>query len=97
MTALAILTTLLIWAFLWVLVLGLMLIRKPLMSARRRLEQIAWGVRAIEKQVSPLGERCGALANTLKESATAAGAAADGLHSVGRSLENASPALRSVR
>jgi hypothetical protein len=52
---LTILSVLAFWAFLTVLVIGLLLIHKALEAIRRNLERITMGVRAIEVQTAPLG------------------------------------------
>ena len=51
---LTVLSVLALWSFLTLLVIGLLLILKPLESVRKHLEQIAMGVRAIETQTAPL-------------------------------------------
>lgn len=73
---LTILTVLAVWAFLAVLALGLLLIRKPLESIRGYLEKIAMGVRAIEQQTAPLGGAADALAASLADGAATVGSVA---------------------
>jgi hypothetical protein len=63
---LTILSVLALWAFLLVLSVGLLLIIKSLESVRSTLTRIAMGVRAIEKQARPLGERGATVQNSLK-------------------------------
>lgn len=86
---LTILSVLAVWAFLTVLVLGLLLIYKPLVSVRAFLEKITMGVRAIEHQVAPLGVHADTLAARLPDTAAALGAAADALRAVERDLDRA--------
>jgi hypothetical protein len=62
---LTIVSVLALWALLGLLVLGLLLITKPLEGARENLRLIAAGVRAIEHQVAPLGQRAGELTESL--------------------------------
>lgn len=54
---LTLLSVLAFWAFLTVLVIALLLIRKVLEAVRRSLEQVTMGVRAIEVQTAPLATR----------------------------------------
>ena len=82
------------WAFLNLLIAGLLLILKPLESVRSSLEKIAMGVRAIEQQTAPLATGAGALGPSLKEAANALSAAAWRLEEVNRDLDAAGPALR---
>ena len=82
------------WAFLNLLIAGLLLILKPLESVRSSLEKIAMGVRAIEQQTAPLATGAGALGPSLKEAANALSAAARRLEDVNRDLDAARPALR---
>lgn len=91
---LTILSILAAWAFLLVLIVGLLLIWKSLMSIRARLEKIVMGVRAIEKQAMPLGRCADAAAALLGEAGGTVGAAARHLEAVDRSLEAAAPRLR---
>ena len=82
------------WSLLGVLVAGLLTILKTLESIRRSLEQIAMGVRAIEKETSPLGSHVEAVAATLGTAGETVDAAARRLADVDRDLEAAGPALR---
>lgn len=91
---LTILSVLAVWAFLTVLVVGLLLILKPLESVRGQLEKIAMGVRAIERETLPLGARAAALAAALNEAGGAIGTAARSFTEVHRDLDAAAPALR---
>ncbi len=91
---LTILSVLAVWAFLFVLVLGLWCILKPLESIRAQLQKIAMGVRAIEQETQPLGEGSDALGSTLKEVTGAVIAATGTLSDVERNLAAAVPALR---
>ena len=91
---LTILSTLALWALLGVLIMGLLLILRPLQSVRGYLEKITWGVRAIETQTAPLGARTETLAAGLAE-LNAALVAVDGrLAGADRNLGAAAPALR---
>lgn len=63
---LTILSVLLTLGFLTALVLALLLILKPLESIRGMLEQVAFGVRAIEKQAEPLGGQAGPAVDALR-------------------------------
>jgi hypothetical protein len=91
---LTILSVIAIWAFLTVLVVGLLMILKPLQQVRGYLEKITMGVRAIEHQVRPLGERADALAAALGGVGGPLGRAAEHLASADRNLDAAAPALR---
>ena len=62
---LTILSVLALWAFLTVVIVALLAIRKVLEAIRRSLEQITMGVRAIEVQTIPLGSRAVNVAATL--------------------------------
>lgn len=73
---LTILSVLAAWTFLAVLVVGLFLIYKPLQSVRGYLEKIAMGVRAIEKQTSPLRGGPEELNTALRDTGKALAAAA---------------------
>jgi hypothetical protein len=53
---LTILSVLAVWALLATLVVGLLLILKPLESIRGHLERITAGVRAIERETSPIAD-----------------------------------------
>ena len=45
-----------LWAFLTALVVGLLLVLKPLEAIRGNMQRIAAGVRAIEQQTAPLAD-----------------------------------------
>lgn len=68
---LAVLSVLAVWAFLGLLFLGLLFVEKALESVRVSLEEIAMGVRAIERQTSPLGPGAHAVAVRLGTAAEA--------------------------
>lgn len=91
---LTILSVLALWALLGTLILGLLLILRPLQSVRGYLEKITMGVRAIETQTLPLGARTDALGAGLGELNAALAAAEGRLASVHRHLGAAAPALR---
>jgi hypothetical protein len=91
---LTILSVIAVWAFLTVLVVGLLLILKPLQHTRGYLEKIAMGVRAIEHQLRPLGERADAFAGVLGGVGGALDRAAGHLASADQNLEAAAPALQ---
>lgn len=91
---LTILSVLAAWAFLTVLIVGLLLILKPLESIRAFLEKITMGVRAIEQQTAPLGAHADALTGSLREAGGAVNGAAARLAEADRSLDAAAPALR---
>lgn len=88
---LTILSVVAVWALLAVLIIGLLLILKPLVSIRTYLEKIAMGVRAIEKQTMPLGARADAAARLLGEAGGAVGSAAGRLTEADRRLDAAAP------
>jgi hypothetical protein len=74
-TVLTILSVVAMWAFLTVLVVGLLLVFKVLESVRASLRRIAMGVRAIEQQTKPLGAHASALAETLSRAGVVSEAA----------------------
>lgn len=80
-------------AFVSVLGTGLLMIFKTLHSVQRSLEQIAMGVRAIEKETKPLGPRGLAFAGALSETATELGRAAERLNEFDHELDTAAAAL----
>ncbi|CAN5649105.1 hypothetical protein BH23GEM3_BH23GEM3_11440 [soil metagenome] len=94
MLLLTILSVLAGWAFLSLLVIGLLLILRPLQAVRGYLEKITMGVRAIEHQLVPLGSHISLVAGSLGETADALGTLDAGLAATGRGLEAAAPALR---
>jgi uncharacterized protein YoxC len=77
------------WAFLGLLVLGLLLITKPLDSVRVNLQKIAMGVRAIEKQLSPLGDEAEQVAEAFPKLAAQLDGAADKLARAARGVHAA--------
>lgn len=91
---LTILSVLALWVLLSVLIIGLLLILRPLQVARGYLEKITMGVRAIEQQLLPLGTRVDLVAGSLGETADALGAVAGRLAMADRELNAAAPALR---
>ncbi len=90
---LTILSVLAGWAFLGLLVLGLLLILRALQSVRGNLEKITMGVRAIEWQLVPLGSHVSVVAGSLGETADAMVAVDAGLAATTRSLKAAAPLL----
>jgi hypothetical protein len=83
---LAALSVLTFWSFLALLALGLLLIRKTLESVRMSLERITMGVRAIEKETTPLGPHAIGFTNHLGEALDAVAALPDVLVSLDREL-----------
>jgi uncharacterized protein YoxC len=63
---LTVLSVLAVWAFLTLLVVGLLVILKALDGVRRNMEQIAMGVRAIEHQTAPIGTRAVTLGGSIE-------------------------------
>lgn len=94
---LVILSALALLALLGVLIYGLLFILSGLQGIRLHLEKIAMGVRAIEHQVRPLGQRTQAVAGSLTRVAEAAGNVAAGLAETDHRLAAAEPALRPRR
>lgn len=92
---LTILSVLAVWAFLLVLVIGLLLIFKPLQSVKVRLEQITAGVRAIEQETKPLNKRSDQLVQLLQEAARLGGKLADQQSAVSKRFSSAASAFRS--
>jgi hypothetical protein len=86
---LTILSVLAVWAFLSVLVLGLLLIIKPLESVRAFMEKITMGVRAIERQSDPLARHADALAASMDEASGTLRRAAIRLGDADRGLRTA--------
>ncbi len=91
---LTILSVLAVWAFLFILVIALLLIEKVLESVRAYLEKIAMGVRAIEKETSPLSAHAGNLAERLNQANQAVDAASRGLDQVKNDLGPAAAGLK---
>lgn len=92
---LTILSVLALWAFLTTLAVGLLLIFKPLEGARKNLQQIAMGVRAIEQETMPLGQGVDTLSESLDRAADGLSGTADRLLDTTKSLTAAAPNLRS--
>lgn len=90
---LTILSVLALWALLSVLVIGLLLILRPLQSVRGYLEKTTMGVRAIEQQARPLGGQIEALAAGLGELNETLQIAERHLAGVERTLPLAAPLL----
>ncbi len=91
---LTILSVLAVWAFLFILVIALLLIEKVLESVRAYLEKIAMGVRAIEQETSPLSAQAGVLAERLTQTNQVVGAASQGLDQVNADLGPAAASLK---
>jgi hypothetical protein len=91
---LTILSVLALWALLGVLILGLLLILRPLQSVRGYLEKITMGVRAIEHQTLPLGARTDTLVGGLGELNATLRVAEGHLAGAGQHLNRAAPLLR---
>ena len=90
---LTILSVLALWAFLTTLVVGLLLVFKPLESIRGSLQRITAGVRAIERETSPiltLGEQLPGAAALLREALDPLGRR---LHAFDATLERELPRL----
>lgn len=90
---LTILSVLGLWALLAVLIVGLLLILKPLESVRTSLQRIAMGVRAIERETDPLGQSVETLAASLGQAAQGLTGATGQLAHVQEDLDKAGPAL----
>ena len=90
---LTILSVLAVWAFLSLLVLGLLFVEKALESIRVSLEHIAMGVRAIEKQTAPLGTGSETVGGRMDEAARALSSAAGALAAVAPDLATGAAAL----
>ena len=84
---LTVLSVLVVWAFLTVLVLGLLLIFKGLQGTGSSLEKVTMGVRAIERQTDPLESHAEEVAGGLDDLAT-------GLEEVTRRLDRVTPKLQ---
>jgi hypothetical protein len=93
---LTILSVLAVWGFLTVLIVALLLIRKTLEGARRSLEQITMGVRAIEVQTAPLGSRAIKVVGTFAATVRDFAALPDALVELERQVAAAAPLLRRV-
>jgi uncharacterized protein YoxC len=91
---LTILSVLALWAFLTVVIIALLAIRKTLEAIRRSLEQITMGVRAIEVQTIPLGPRAVEMIATLDGFTSGFAALAETASSVERRAADITPVLR---
>src|SRR5919197_4224277 len=91
---LTILSVLALWAFLTLLVIGLLLILKTLESVRGYLQKIAMGVRAIEMETAPLASRAEAVDASLGKTVDGVAAAAGSLLDVNGSLDGALATLQ---
>ena len=93
---LTILSALAVWALLTLLVIGLLLIFKPLEAIRGHLQKINAGVRAIERETAPLEALAGELGPATRELHDALGGLAQHLRAVDAKLTTAVPALRAA-
>ena len=93
---LTILSVLALWALLTLLVVGLLLILKPLEAIRGHLQKINAGVRAIEQETSPLEALAGELGPATRELHDALGGLAQRLREADANLIPALPALRAA-
>lgn len=91
---LTVLSVLAAWTLLGVLMIGLLMIFKTLEGARRYLEQIAMGVRAIEWQIHGIDHQAEKANTGLGESTQASRNAAEQFEELDRLLDAALPALR---
>jgi hypothetical protein len=91
---LTILSVLTFWAFLTVLVIGLLLIRKALEAVRHSLEKITMGVRAIQVQTAPLGGGALQTVTVLRDIVSDLPTLLDALTDTERNVSNAAPALK---
>jgi hypothetical protein len=90
---LTILSVLALWALLAVLIVGLLLILKPLESVRTSLQKIGMGVRAIDQQTRPLGGYVVMLVGTLEGAAEGLSEVSGQLSNVEEDLKKAGPVL----
>lgn len=79
--------------FVSVLGIALLLIFKTLQSVQRNLEQIAMGVRAIEKETKPLEKGAVAFSEELIETNVVYAATGDRLNDLDRAFDRAAAAL----
>ena len=93
---LTILSALALWALLTLLVVGLLLIFKPLEAIRGHLQKINAGVRAIEQETSPLEALTRELGPATRELHDALGGLAQRLREADANLTPALPALRAA-
>lgn len=82
------------WAFLTVLIIALLLIRRVLEGVRRNLEQITMGVRAIEVETAPLGTHAIRTAGTLTALAAHVAALPDAIAAIESQVAALAPELR---
>ena len=93
---LTILSALALWALLTLLVIGLLLIFKPLEAIRGHLQKITAGVRAIEQETAPLEALAGELGPVMRELHDALGGLAQRLREADSNLKSTLPALRAA-
>lgn len=91
---LVILSVLLTLGFVTALIVALFLVRTVLESVRGSLEKIALGVRAIERQVEPLGRAVPEAGPSIEDTARAVSAMADRLERSGPAVADALVSLR---
>jgi hypothetical protein len=94
---LTILSVLAAWSLLGVIAGGLLMILNALKSVRRRMENIAMGVRAIETETAPLGPRAEALMAGLDQAGAGLGTIAERVGAIERGLDGVAPLLRPRR
>lgn len=94
---LTVLSVLAVWSLLALLVLGLLVVLKALEAVRRNLEQIAMGVRAIERETAPLGRDAATLGTNLHSAAAALDDLGTWLEHTVRQLAAPAPASGSHR
>jgi uncharacterized protein YoxC len=92
---LAILSVITGLAFLFLLVVGLLLIYKPLEGIRGTLESIAMGVRAIEKQTEPLHSHTEGMVKSMDQAGLSLADLAVWLSQLDKDLAETSPGLHS--
>ena len=93
---LTVLSVLAVWALLTLLVIGLLLILKPLEAIRGHLQKINAGVRAIEQETTPLEALTGELGPATRELHDALGGLARRLREADGNLNAALPVLRAA-
>lgn len=90
----AILSVIAVWAFLLVLLIGLLLIWKVLDSIRISMERITMGVRAIEQETNPLRAHAGTLAERIQQTNQGVQGVSQGLTQIDSDLGAVAPLLR---
>lgn len=90
---LTILSVIALWALLTTLVLGLLFVLKALQSVRGHLRRITAGVRAIEQETAPLGDRVAELPPAAAELDAALRRLATRVEETDRRFASAAPAL----